>query len=187
MTLSPNGSGVGRPSYATPPEVVAVARYLMGGIDLDPCTTAKVNSWFVQAPQIFEAAGLEQVWAGRVFCNPPGGQGSKAAAWWNRMAEDFLEERILDGFYVSFSLDRLQTSQACALPLTAFPTFVPDKRIAYVNDMTWVDKHGVPHVEGERDPQPPKPSCFTWLNGSPEALREAFEAAGIPGIVILNA
>jgi hypothetical protein len=60
--------------HYTPPEVVAVARATMGGIDLDPATSELANQT-VQAERIFtmEHNGFLQAWSGRVMHNPPGG------------------------------------------------------------------------------------------------------------------
>lgn len=60
--------------HYTPPDVVAVARATMGGIDLDPATSELANQT-VQAERIFtkEDNGFLREWSGRVMHNPPGG------------------------------------------------------------------------------------------------------------------
>ena len=70
----------GTDQHFTPPEIVELARAVMGWIDLDPCTSESVNDWSVKALWIFAAEGIEQIDGlllhngAKVWCNPPGGK-----------------------------------------------------------------------------------------------------------------
>jgi len=66
--------------WLTPPGIVAA----LGAFDLDPCAP-EVRPWDT-ANQHYTVAdnGLQQPWAGRVWCNPPFGR--EAVKWLRKMA-----------------------------------------------------------------------------------------------------
>jgi ParB family chromosome partitioning protein len=62
----------GEQEWYTPPAIIAVARQVLGTIDLDPASTPSANAW-IQATRFFTVAenGLHQRWQGKVWLNPP--------------------------------------------------------------------------------------------------------------------
>jgi hypothetical protein len=64
--------GTDEPNWFTQKDVIAAAREVMGGIDVDPATHAEAQK-DVRANRAFtkEDNGLEQGWPGRVWINPP--------------------------------------------------------------------------------------------------------------------
>jgi hypothetical protein len=58
--------------WYTPAKYAAMARRVMGGIDLDPCSSAKANKT-IQAARFFDEKtdGLSHIWRGRIWMNPP--------------------------------------------------------------------------------------------------------------------
>lgn len=118
-------------SWGSPSLIVDAARDVMGGIDLDPASSAVANLT-VKASRIYtvEDDGLSRPWRGRVFLNPPGGQVN--AFWLKWLASLTMMQQ---GIWVGFSLEQLQTLQqvpdASHTPLH-FHLCFPARRIQFV-------------------------------------------------------
>jgi len=87
--------------YYTPPQYTEAARELMGGIDLDPatCETAqrsiKATNFYTEADD-----GLSQVWAGRVWMNPPYGKignDSSQGQWAQKLIAEYEAGNVSEG------------------------------------------------------------------------------------------
>jgi len=73
------------PEHYTPPEIVALVCECLGEIDLDPCSNADRT---VPAKQHYTLNddGLTQPWQGRVYMNPPYGEG--IGRWVSRLCAE---------------------------------------------------------------------------------------------------
>jgi hypothetical protein len=71
------GFNSGNSEWYTPQVYVSAARDVMGGIDIDPCSCEDANR-VVKATTFFDEQqdGFAQEWRGRLYTNPPYGEGT---------------------------------------------------------------------------------------------------------------
>ncbi|HVZ89598.1 MAG TPA: hypothetical protein VHG72_21735 [Polyangia bacterium] len=137
--------------HYSPALIVEPARKLLGHFDLDPASCAKANR-VIQAATFFSRKddGLRQPWFGRVFLNPPGGKlkrvgdrwvpvkagpgKSSMAVWWDYLVGKWKAGRVERAIFVAFTLEILRSSQACSMPVQAFPRCYPKERLRFGGD-----------------------------------------------------
>ncbi len=72
--------------WYTPPEIINLARIVLGGIDLDPASNDIAQQW-IQATMYYTAeTPLQAPWTGRVFLNPPF---DDTPAWVERLEREY--------------------------------------------------------------------------------------------------
>ena len=86
--------GTGENEWYTPPEYLAAARDVLGGIDLDPASSDTAQA-HVRADRFFtkDINGLEQVWGGTVWLNPPYAQ-PHIADFVSKMVREYRDGRV---------------------------------------------------------------------------------------------
>lgn len=79
--------------HYTPRKVIDLVVACMGGIDLDPCSDPCHH---VPAGKHFtiEDDGLNQIWAGRVYMNPP--YGRKIGQWVEKLAAEYERGNVTE-------------------------------------------------------------------------------------------
>lgn len=126
--------------WYTPLPIVRACRQLLGGIDVDPATTALVNHTRVHAAEYYDQAkdGLRQHWVGRVLLNPPGGRDGRVPAvvtWWAKLLEEYWTGRCKAAVFISFNFEAIRHTAAHSLcrqvGVLEFPTFIPHRRIEF--------------------------------------------------------
>lgn len=149
--------------YYTPVEIVNAARDVMGGIDLDPASSAAANER-VRATTFFtrEDDGLAQRWSGRVWMNHPFGK-STNRAWIKKLVDEYAAENIAQACCITFAA----TSERWFQPLLQYPQcFLCPRTDYYLPDGT--KKRGVT-----------KGSVVTYLGERRHEFRQAFSRFGV--------
>lgn len=144
----------GETEYYTPVEIVDSARFLLGGIDLDPASSARANE-VVGARQFYTVAdnSLYRSWYGRVWLNWPFAAGEKACKpncqkktcrperrghciqedipgngeWVNKLVADWNAGNIEAACCICYAC----TSEHWFAPLLKFPQFFITGRVNY--------------------------------------------------------
>jgi len=123
--------------HFSPPEIVAAARKVMGGIDLDPASCPLANK-LVRARKYYTRKddGFARPWSGRVWLNPPGGltadRASSARMWWEKLVFEYAQKRVTQAVFVAFARDELQRTQKSLLPSVGkFPFCIPEERLCF--------------------------------------------------------
>lgn len=116
----------GQVEWYTPASIIAAAREAMGGIDLDPASSAAANERVGAARfHTVDDDGLTRPWAGRVWLNPPF---SDTARFIAKLVAEYAAGCVTEACVITFaSLDT-----AWARMLMRFPRWYPEGRVAYV-------------------------------------------------------
>lgn len=178
--------------WYSPFELVAPARRVFGGFDLDPASCFEANQE-IGATHFFAADvdGMTQRWdidgkPSRVWLNPPSKLGEEsAAAWWVYLAKEFMAGRVRCAAFVVFNMSTVQValaaSRVAGVPPPQWGSRVePLNRIKY---MRLAQSHALPGMSAmfERGKSPPHPSAVVLLSDEPalhEAWREAYAELG---------
>jgi hypothetical protein len=119
--------------WYTPLPVLTLVRGVLGNITLDPASSFIANGRV--GAQIYydaEENGLEQLWYGNVFCNPPGGKTgnrSNTGLFWEKLMKE--RSRIRHAIFLCFSIEAMQSTQRAAKSVGEFPFCIPARRIAF--------------------------------------------------------
>ena len=186
------------PEWYTPSAFVEAAREVMGGIDLDPASHADANL-IVRATQYYtaETDGLDwDAWDGRVFLNPPGGL---VREFWTALMFAYNKEdapfkrRVTQAIWIGYSLEQLQTLQACPVTPLDFPICITAKRIAFIENaakrtarLAKVDAENArrvaagekPRARNERSDSPSHSNYITYLGPFVDRFERTFSRFG---------
>lgn len=113
--------------WYTPPDIIHLARTVLGHIDLDPMSCAEANHT-VQADRIFteENDGMKWPWSGRVWLNPPYGGAQIPAV--EKLLQHYRDGDIEAAIVC---LNSNSTTTKWFAPLFDFPLCFPDYRIDF--------------------------------------------------------
>lgn len=142
----------GKTNYYTQAFIVDAARATMGGIDLDPASSAIANT-VVKAAEYYTEYGLTRRWYGRLWLNHPFSRGQNA--WWiNRLIDCYLHGDVDQACCITFA----STSESWFTPLQDYPQCYLSPRTNY-----WLP-------DGTVTTDVPKGSVVTYLGRNVNAF-----------------
>jgi hypothetical protein len=151
--------------WYTPARYIEAVRECLGGIDLDPASSAQANET-VGAMRIFSHSGLERQWQGRVFTNPPYGKTddgkSLAAAFCVKAIEEY-ESGNVEACIILINSLHSQTWQA---PLYKYVVCFVDHRIQFISG------------DGEENKNPTFQNIFVYLGSDVARFANVFGKFG---------
>lgn len=153
----------GATEYYTPQPILEAARLTMGGIDLDPASSARANGR-VKAARYFtvDDDGLKQPWSGSIWLNHPFGRESNPL-WIRKLLASYGSLDMRAACCLTFAC----TSEAWFRPLLDFPQCFLVPRTNYLLPDGSV-KRGVT-----------KGSVVTYLGQNTALFCEAFRDLGV--------
>jgi ParB family chromosome partitioning protein len=117
----------GKTEYYTDAAILESARRVLGGIDLDPASSAVANE-VIRAGRFYsrEQDGLKQHWSGKVWMNHPFQKGVNKL-WIRKLVESFKRGDVTAAICICYA----STSEGWFQPLLQFPQCFPPRRPNY--------------------------------------------------------
>lgn len=145
--------------WYTPPEIIAVARRVMGSIDLDPASTPEANT-VVQATTYFtiDDDGLRQTWRGNIWLNPP------------------YRHPDIDNFITKLISEPID--QACVLTNNATETSWYQALIAHAHAVCLIRKRLRFWQPGRKTASPLQGQTVAYIGPRVDLFREEFSTIG---------
>jgi predicted nucleic acid-binding Zn ribbon protein len=148
----------GDTEHYTPVPIVEAARLVMGGIDLDPASSAIANET-VRATEYYtkEMNGLKRRWYGRVWMNHPYSSADNKKWPW-RLWDDYSHHHIEQACMICFA----STSENWFRIFYNYPICFISKRVQHIKDGVKVGK------------SPTKGSCVVYFGPNVERFYKYF-------------
>lgn len=151
--------------FGTPNHIVEMAREVMGGIDLDPCSSSHWNE-MVKATHYYDIhtrgmGGIYVPWFGKVWMNHPfSRQGN--ALWIQKAVDEYQSGRVSQLINICY----LSSSEKWIRPLLGYPICIIHGRTNYIG-LDGTVKKGVQ-----------KGSCCFYLGSNRQKFKEVFSTIG---------
>lgn len=144
--------------WYTRPEIIDLAREVLGEIDVDPASNNIAQQW-INSKTFYteETNGLDKPWPGKVWCNPP-----YSTALLKRFTKKFLEEFNNGNMKEGIMLTNSGTDTAWNLPLQHGVQVYTNGRISFLKP------------NKEEAGKPSRGQCFTYFGPNPKKFIEVF-------------
>jgi phage N-6-adenine-methyltransferase len=163
-----SAEATGEYEWYTPAEYIETARRVMGGIDLDPASSAEANE-VIGAERYYSAEddGLAHRWIGRVWMNPPYSR-PLVDNFCAKLCDEYTDGNVTQAITLTYAAT--ETGWFHGLAEVAAVLALPRGRIPY-----WSPRDG--------GSAPLKGSALFYLGPAVESFRSEFMAHGITAVL----
>lgn len=157
----------GNDEWYTPAKYIALAREVMGQIDIDPASN-DVAQKTVRAATYYtaETNGLDKEWRGKVWMNPPYSRGL-IGPFIGKLVDEFQSGRCTEA--IVLTNNSTDTAWFLAMARAGATVCFPKGRIRFLKS------------NGTMGRTPPQGQIFTYLGGRPLRFAEVFRGLGFIG------
>jgi hypothetical protein len=160
--------------WYTPLEIISLVKEVLGEIDLDPASSEIANKT-VAAKNYFNSQGLENIWWGNVFVNPPYGTGGLQGKFLTKALTEYIEGNVSQIIVLTKAVPGYVWYDSMFHRLWLGDICITYDRISFYKP-EWVSEGKIIYP---KDSKSKTASTFWYLGSNPVLFEEVFSRLGM--------